>query len=211
MVRIAIDGFVQIMQVRAQWSGNGFGSGESSWSFMLPAAAGDVRELVLDRWLTYLSAAFIEYRDDTWRLDRVLVEDRWPQERAALVADVRLDASPPGTGNGMPPQMSPVISWRTGDIGRSNRGRTYLGPYTSDSASGSFVVGDASSAVHDFGESMMTHFTGTVVIGEPQFVIVSRQEDGAPIVPGAYSPVSAYQTFNQWAVQRRRERFDWRS
>lgn len=207
MTSIAIDDDVTITQIRAQWSMR-YGSGESSWSFLTPRAGGDARGLVLAAWEAACMGHFVAGRHNAWRLDRVLAEDRWPGENAALVDDVRLPASPPGVGAGLPPQCSPVISWRSGDIGRRNRGRTYMGPYAVDSADSSDVVGPGDAATSAFAEAMMSNFTGIVLPGDPLFVIVSRIPT-LPLSPhGTYDAVSYYYPA-RWGVVRRRLDWTW--
>lgn len=198
-----------VYQVRAQWSGNGFGHGESSWSFIMSRAAGDQRALVFDRWMAYLAAGFVHGRASDWRLDRVLVEDRWPQTLAPLVVDVRLNADPVGEGERMPPQCSSLISWRTGVTGRAHRGRTFMGPYTAESMHGSFVTGPASYAVFLFAEAMMANFVGVSAVSLPVFAIVSRVGAIPGISPGAFTVVTGYAFLQQWAAVRRRLEFDW--
>lgn len=211
MVRVAIDDFITITTIRASWSERLFCEGSSRWNFLTPRAAGDVRELVADRWLEFLAPSFIAGRSTSWRLDTLQAIDLWPGDQAALVLDVRLDADPPGDGPGLPAQISPLISWRTGEIGRANRGRTYLGQYTVESVESSNVVSPAIDAAHDFGQAMEDHFMGTVTVGEPQFIIVSHQEDGVPIVPGAYSPVTDWILWDRWATVRLRNGFTFSS
>lgn len=207
MVRVAIDDFISITTIRANWSGRVFCEGSSRWNFITPRAAGDVRQLVADRWLEFLAPSYIAGRPSSWRLDSLDAIDAWPGELAPLVLDVRLNADPPGEGPGLPPQVSSLISWRTGDIGRANRGRTYLGQYTVESCEDTNVVSPAIDAMSDFCLAMMDHFTGTVTVGEPQFVIVSHQEDNEPIVPGAYSPVTDFVLWDRWATVRLRNGF----
>lgn len=211
MVRVAIDDFITITTIRAVWSERSFCEGSSRWRFITPRAAGDVRALVADRWLTFLAPWFIAGRSTDWRLDTLHAVDMWPGEQAELVLDVRLDADPPGDGPGTPPQISPIISWRTGESGRANRGRTYMGQYTTESIESSNVVSPADVACTRFAEEMLLHFTGTVSVGEPQFVIVSHQEDNVPISPGAYSPVTDYIRWDRWATVRARLTFPWSS
>lgn len=211
MVRVAIDAFVTITRVRAQWSQRAHIAGESDFCFMLPAAEDDPLGLVWSRWQTYLQVHFRAARATAWLLERVIVEDIWPGERAALVNNVNLSPIPPFAGPGTPGQVSPVISWRTGDPGRSNRGRTYMGPYTLESAEDDNVVDPGLSAVYDFAEAMINRFGPGTLPGLPRFVILSRQEDGMPIVPGAYCLVETYYFLERWATQRRRMVFDWRT
>lgn len=209
MPNIAIDDNINITQIRAQWSVS-LGSGESSWSFITLRAGGDARREVLDAWEAACMPIFIRERASEWRLDQVTAEDRWPQIYPAMVDDVRLDADPVGEGFGLPPQMTPVISWRSGETGRQNRGRTYIGPYTTAAVEETNVIGPAFNAVQDFADAMMATFTD-VTPGFPLFAIVSRLQD-PPLAPfGTYIPVTDYFFFGRWGTQRRRIFNVWRT
>lgn len=212
MARVALDDFVQICQIRVGWHYYTRGAGHCRWNFMMPRAAGDIRELVRDRWLLYLSTPFRTARPGAWHIRTIEAIDVWPGELATLIDDVNLGAIEEPDGYGLPPQISPLISWRTGDIGRANRGRTYMGPYTTDSVGpDNNVLDPAESAVYDFAEAMMDHFTGPHAVGHPLFVILSHQEDNVPIVPGAYSPVTEYFFLGRWATVRARSQYEWRT
>lgn len=209
MPNIAIDNNINITQIRAQWSTD-LGFGESSWSFITLRAGGDARALVLTAWEDACMDIFIRERASNWRLDRVLSEDRWPQIYPAIIDDVRLDADPVGGGLGIPPQLTPVISWRSGETGRANRGRTYIGPYTTDAIEDTNVIGPAFNAVQDFADAMIDNFTD-VTPGFPMFAIVSRLSD-PPLAPfGTYIPVTTYFFFGRWGTQRRRLFNVWRT
>jgi len=209
MPNIAIDDDINVTQIRAQWTMR-YGIGESSWSFITLRAAGDVRADVRDAWEAWLMPHFIAGRHDAWLLERVIAEDRWPAVYPALVDLVNLGPDPPGVGNGMPPQCTSVISWRSGDTGRANRGRTYMGPYAVDSCDSSDVIGPGDAATSAFAEAMMLHFTD-VLPGSPLFAIVSRISS-PPLAPhGTYDPVTTYYYPGRWGVQRRRLDWDWRT
>lgn len=211
MTRIAIDEFITITKVRAQWTGRSNAIGESDFQFMLPAAAGDRLETVAFQWILRLEPLFRAWRPTAWRLDTVIVEDVWPGSEAPLILDRRLGGIPEEAGVGLPPQCTPLISWRTGEQGRANRGRTYWGQCTRDSAEDEHVIDPGASAVSNFAEAMLFYFTGSIPVTQPRFVIVSRWDNGTPIYPGAYSPVTTYFFQERFAVQRRRLAWDWRT
>lgn len=209
MPNIAIDDNISITQIRAQWSVS-FGSGESSWSFITPRAGGDARGLVLGMWEASCMASFAYGRHSSWLLGRVIAEDRWPGTHAGLIDDVNLAGDPLGEGNAMPPQCTPVISWRSGETGRSNRGRTYTGPYAVDSCDGTNVIGPADTGNSAFAEAMMATFTH-LPPPTPLFSIVSRVPS-PPLAPvGTYIPVIAYFYPARWGIERRRTEWDWRT
>jgi hypothetical protein len=51
---IDIDNQVTVTQLRAQWTTPSFGAGESSWSFIQPAANPDYQLTVLGLWVDHL-------------------------------------------------------------------------------------------------------------------------------------------------------------
>jgi hypothetical protein len=202
---------VSVVQIRAQWSYSRSSGGESSWSFINPRAGGDMRAVALARWQFYLQDLFRAARPFGWRLDRVMAEDRWPNDLAALVDDVRLGPIPDEGAIGGPPQSTPIISWRTGNIGRQNRGRTYMGPYDIASYDAENVVDPALSAVYDFAEAMVTHFMVEPVPGVPRFAIVSRIPSDPDWPAGHYTLPDTYYFLERWGVERRRMGYDWRT
>jgi hypothetical protein len=209
---IPIDNQIQIVQIRALWSLYSSGGGESSWSFIMPAAAPPAQQIVLDAWRAYLMDPFRTGRPGAWELTEVWAEDRWPGIRARLVSEEGLGQLGDAEGEALPAQVTPVISWRTGEIGRSNRGRTYMGPYTIDSVGpDNNITNPANNACSDFAEAMINNFTGTHHPSGPRFAIVSRQHDGVPGNPGTYTLPVEYVFLGRWAVMRRRFRYSWAS
>lgn len=114
-------------------------------------------------------------------------------------ADVIKLVPEPGdvVGDMMPPQTSCLISWRTGLIGRSYRGRTYLPP-TGESAVGSAgaLTAGQLAAIGAFAEAALV-LESTVTFAGFQLVIYS------PTVP-ARTPVSSYSVRGGIAIQRKR-------
>jgi hypothetical protein len=143
---IDIDNQVTVTQLRAQWTTPSFGAGESSWSFIQPAANPDYQLSVLGPWVDHLLPLFRAARPMGWRLNTIRVEDRWPSLRAAIIVEDGWGPIPDTDVQGLPPQCTPVISWRTGIIGRSNRGRTYWGPIKLTDCEYSNVLGDGDTA-----------------------------------------------------------------
>lgn len=198
----------QVYHVKFQWSYTQYSSGESGWHFFIPAAAGDSRAILFDWVMELLVPSFIAARSVDWRLDTIVVSQIYPGVLAPLIVDVRIDPDPVGGGEGTPPQISPLISWRSTEIGRANRGRTFMGPYTTDAIEATNVQGLAFNACQDFAESMTENFDGLLA---PLFGVYSRWEDGVPIDPGVFVPCPNFYFFGRWATQRRRFYYDWRT
>lgn len=209
---IDIDNQVTVTQLRAQWSNADHGVGESSWSFIQPAANPNYLESVADVWFLYLHDLFRAQRPGGWTLDTIRIEDRWPSIRSPIIVSSGWSPIPFDDVFGLPNQCTPVISWRTGLEGRSYRGRTYWGPMRLDHCENNFVVGDGQTAVFDFANEMMLRCTGASFPSNPHFSIVSRVHDGAPSgVIGTYLPVIQYVFLSQFGIMRRRFDFPWRS
>lgn len=209
MAIIPLSDSVSVVQIRAQWSYLANGAGESSWSFIMPRAAGDSRAFVLGRWMTYLLTEYLAARSGDFYLVRLLAEDRWPGTLPALIDDSGWIPPPDDGSAPTPPQISPLISWRTGEIGRQNRGRTYMGPYTCLSVFGDEVQNPAENACYDFAEAMMYRFGPGTIPGNPRFSIVSRIQQSPTYPFGHFCPVETYYFFGEWATMRRRMRYRW--
>jgi hypothetical protein len=209
---IDIDNQVTVTQLRAQWTTPSFGAGESSWSFIQPAANPDYQLSVLGPWVDHLLPLFRAARPMGWRLNTIRVEDRWPSLRAAIIVEDGWGPIPDTDVQGLPPQCTPVISWRTGIIGRSNRGRTYWGPIKLTDCEYSNVLGDGDTAVFNFADEMINRFTGATFPSNPHFAIVSRVHDGMPVLPiGTYCNVTHYSYESRFGIMRRRLEWDWRT
>lgn len=206
-----IDDFISIVQVRHQWSGDAWGAGESSWSLIVPRADSNPQATVWATWQLALPDYFVRGRGGNFRLDRILIEDRWPRERATVVEDVRLDGTEPGSGHGTAPQTTTVISWRTGAIGRRHRGRTYMGPYALESMHDSTVSSPALEATDDFAEQLYNAFVIGATSAGARFAIVSALPDDDESPFGTFTPVTSWRIIPRWGVVRRRSTEEWRS
>jgi hypothetical protein len=185
---VPITDSVQVWQLRAQWSYNGYQFSESSWSFVNFRDATWDGAGVYDLWASGPEALFCAMRPDAWQLEQVIVEDRHPQTLAPLVVGYLPAVRPDSLERGTPPQVSALLSWRTGNAGRSYRGRTYWGPVRdSEVDSDGFLGGATREAMYEFAQSMLFTFPATGGLADPQFVIVSRTHNGAPRVPPVFT------------------------
>jgi len=211
MVRVQCDLFVTITQLRLQWSYGLHGQGESDLAFMLPAADSTPFDTVYDAWQLHLQDKFIAYRPNGWRLDNVVVHDLWPGGVADVIHDVRLEPVPLDGGEGLAPQLTGLISWRTDTTGRNSRGRMYYGPLYGAESLGENINGFGYISMFQFGETMQALFMASATPPIPRFVIFSKWQDGVPAVPPFYVPVMFYDSKFRWATQRRRMAYDWRT
>jgi hypothetical protein len=200
---------VRVVQLRAQWKYTAFGSGESSWSFIVPLAEADPLVWVYGHWQSHLQDLYLAERPGWFELQTVRVEDRYPGTMAPIVNEVSLGATSGEGGDGLPPQVTPIISWRTGNIGRQNRGRTYMGPYQTTACRETDILSPAQDAVYAFADAMIAHFTDVTPGEAPAFAIVSRVRGTDPPTDGHYALVTEYQFWTRWGIMRRRLNFRW--
>lgn len=197
----------QVWQIRAQWSSRGFAGGESSWSFVDVRYPGDRADHLYDLWVDHLEYRFATARPALWALERVMIEDRWPNTQAPRVFDYGGGISTDSDGDTAPPATTPLITWYTGHPGRSYRGRTYWGPIrAADIDAGWHLTGDAETAVYEFAVAMMATFGGSLDPSRPAFAIVSRTHEYAPRSPPVFALVSSFYDRQYLGVYRRRNR-----
>lgn len=199
---------LMVLQLRAQWDVIFTGRGESSWSFVMPRADTLTKqEEVAALWLDNVKAFWMNRRPPEWHFTRILVEDRYPGLAAPLDITIN-EYGPPGSFNGAPVQLSPIIVWNTALHGRSYRGRSFWGQMRVEDLEGSNLNDDMFAAVNNFGFAMFDTFcVGSVVFPSPTLAIVSRQHNNAPEPIGRYAFVTAFQTPRYLAIQRRRNRY----
>jgi hypothetical protein len=197
----------QVWQVRAQWTSEGFSSGESSWSFVDVRYPGDDGSHLYDLWAANLEPLFMTARPVNWALEQVVVEDRWPNTKPPFVANYGSGLQPDSSGASAPPAATPIITWTSAHPGRSYRGRTYWGPIRmADIDDGWHLGGDAETAVYMFGLAMMDTFGGSLDPSRPVFSIVSRTHDGMPRVPLVFVEVTAFNDRQYLGTVRKRNR-----
>src|SRR5258706_6726492 len=177
MVRVQCDELNTVTQLRLQWSYGPNGYGESDLAFVLPSADSTPFDTVYTAWQIHLQDRFIAYRPDGWRLDNVVVHDLWPGGRADVIHDVRLDPVPLGFGEGLAPQLTGLISWRSGTPGRNQSGRMYYGPGLAEGSLGENIGGYAYLSMFLFGETMQSIFMETAIPPITRFVVFSRWTD----------------------------------
>jgi hypothetical protein len=211
VVRVQCDELNTVTQLRLQWSYGLSGEGESDLAFVLPSADSTPFDTVYTAWQLHLQDLFRAYRPDGWRLDTVIVHDLWPGARADVVHDVRLEPIPLDGGVGLAPQLTGLISWRSGTPGRNQRGRMYYGPLYGAESLGENINGFGYLSMFNFGETMQAIFMETAIPPIPRFVVFSRYTDGVRDDPPFYVPITYYDSKFRWATQRRRMTYDWRT
>lgn len=108
-----------------------------------------------------------------------------------------------GAGDHLPNQCAAVISWRTGNIGRSFRGRTYVFPtLETNQANGQWVAGYL-TALGTFANNALVIGDG-VLEATYELVIWSTISNGAPRVPPIATAVITSKRDIRVFTQRRR-------
>jgi hypothetical protein len=197
-----------ILQLRAQWTLQDQGRGESSWSFaMLNAGVETQKGLLWDLWHDIVKVHWMARRPSSWHFDRVLIEDRFPGTTIPL--EILIDEYGPGpSSNSAPVQTGPVVSWRTQYPGRSYRGRTYWGPIMADDLADAFITTELIDEIDAWIDSMFSAFyVGVRSETEPHFVIVSRRHDNMPEPVGRWANVTDVRQPRYIGTQRRRLHF----
>jgi hypothetical protein len=104
----------------------------------------------------------------------------------------------------LPPQVAPLVSWRTSLAGRSFRGRTYMPPATEDAQVNGFASAGLQSGYALLVTNMLAVFGPAGSNPDWQFVVISRRHNGAPRVPPIGTPVTVGIVRPVLATQRRR-------
>lgn len=195
----------QIYQIRAIWEYDSVSGGESSWSFWSDRGTGLTKSELYAAWATAVGPMFVAKRPQRFRLVEVRVEDRWPGTSAPMVVAFPFYPDDHTDLHGLPPQVTPIVSWRTPHEGRSYRGRTYWGPCVREDCEEQNVMGDTSDNVYAWALKMLEVFGNFGSFGLAIFCIVSRMHDGVAITPGTWTAVSHFEFNFQWATQRRRQ------
>lgn len=203
-----VDDNLKVLELRAQWSILGRAGGESRWRFvMLRTGLFDQQVKLWEMWRDNLEDYWMENRAEGWKFEQVIVRDLWPGTAADLVVPVGVVIPGDGDDQG-PPQVGPIITWRTDFRGRSYRGRTFWGPIRwADLDQGQYdhtiwVILD------NFAFTLLDVFSlGHPLAIEPNFIVFSQQHNMMPDLPGRYAPVTSYNIPRYLATQRRRQRY----
>lgn len=162
--------------------------------------------------LTALAQVFIDWWNTDGKtqssaamaLDNVVVTDVSQQNGL----QVQVDVSPavPGTlvGADTPSNVAAVVSWRTGQSGRSYRGRTYWGGLIASEVSTNFISAPRIAGMLVAFASLRTAIlaTGNVL------VVASYRANGAPRVVGTPTPINSITMDTRVDTQRRRLPFE---
>lgn len=203
---VALNDELQVWELRACWPSTEFHVASSAWSFVTLRDVGTTQAELVDAWRDSLETPYTGRRPDGFVLFRLVVVDVWPGLQLDYVHTYPFGGySPDSTGDSVPIQCGPVISWRTGLAGRSYRGRTYWGPVrASDVPGGYHLVGDGLGAIRTFAFNMIRDFGPLVPISTPGFAIISRRHDGVLLDPPVFSRPESYHVDSNMRTVRTR-------
>jgi hypothetical protein len=197
---------LQVWELRACWPSSVEHRASSGWSFVTLRDVGTTQAELYEMWRDILEGPYTTLRPAGFRLDRVVIVDTWP----GLVADFVVDypwPGPPFEGEGEPTHqaVSPIISWRSGNEGRSYRGRTFWGPIRQEFVGeGNRIIPPASGAIEWFATQMIRQFGPLQPVFVPGFAIISRRHNGSPNVPWTFvRPEYALVDLNIRTIRRR--------
>lgn len=153
-------------------------------------------QAIIDDWVANVETTFLTALSSNMVLDQYEVRGVFGSA-ASLDWPVGLPGTG-GAGDFLPPMDAPLVSWRTGLIGRANRGRTYLpGAFESFQANGVLTLAAIAfyQGIADSIKTLYDPVTGLV----PEFakVIFHTNDTDSPVVTTAL-------VRNQVATQRRR-------
>lgn len=135
--------------------------------------------------------------NNAWGMSQTVITDR-SNNNGAQFTTAMVKAGTLATA-AMPNQAAIALTWRTGFSGRSNRGRTYLGGFTT--AANDWTAGTASkvaaATITTLDNAAAALITGLDTAGFP-LVVYSR------LGAGAVQEINSVDTGNRWDVQRRR-------
>lgn len=174
---------VQVWEVWAVWQYVFPHQGASRWAFVTERFS-EVRQAeMLALWRATLETSWVARRPLEWGMDHYMVRDVWPGVEADWIDDTMDGLVQDSSGEGTPPQVSPVINWQSGHPGRSYRGRTFWGPIReADTHEGRFTT-TGIVPLQNFHAFMSGTFGLLAPPDTPAFAIVSRQHDNVPTDP----------------------------
>ena len=174
---------LQVWQVWAVWQYVYPYQGTSRWSFVTVREGGVDQAEMLAQWRAALEPSWVARRPLEWGMDHYKVVDEWPGVRADYIDDTMTGLIPDSSGEGTPPQVSPVINWQSGHPGASYRGRTFWGPVReADTHEGVFET-TGIVPLQDFHSFMIGTFGPLEPPDTPAFAIISRQHNNVPTYP----------------------------
>jgi hypothetical protein len=107
------------------------------------------------------------------------------------------------TSENLPNNVALVATHRTGLVGRSFRGRTYVGGFTESQSLGNVVNPSSFTAIQSAWNGFVTDMMATI----GTWVVISRFHNGAPRTTGvSQTIISSDFRDSVWDTQRRRQK-----
>lgn len=109
-----------------------------------------------------------------------------------------------GTSEALPPQCAAVISWRTSLAGRSYRGRTYLAGNVEAAQNNGVWGATQQTNMTNLAVNILAIWGPTGTDANWEFAVISRTQNGAPLVSPVATPIQTYLIRSTVYTQRRR-------
>lgn len=182
--------------------GNSFGTFGINRFFL--GNAGGVTEDDLqeasDVYKSWFDDHFDTATSNQWSLQQVTVRDMTEEEGIELVDTVGLPLPGTNTSATLPLQVSATVTWQTGLVGRSARGRTYIVGVPAVFCVGDVLTSDAQEFIEGAYNTLMEDFA----TAGHAIAVVSFVEAGVPRTAGRPIVVSSVRCNFPLATQRRR-------
>jgi len=160
----------------------------------------EIAETFVDVWEEALSGNV----NANWSLTTLFLRDMTTESGINLVYTTGLPSAGSNAGESLPTQVSATVTWQTGFVGRSFRGRTYVVGIPR-----SFVDGtdrQLTEAAQGFLEDRWTTFLTAMQEAGHAPAVVSLSVGGVPRVEGLVTPIFNARVPFPLATQRRRLR-----
>lgn len=138
---------------------------------------------------------------NNWALSSVALRAMNEEEGISLNYTGGMPISGTGAGYKLPDQVCYTVTWSTGLVGRSARGRTYVLGMAGEAVQNQNRLTDASQA--SFNNTWGVILEGFATEGHA-LQVVSFQEGGVPRAAGRMLPILSHQVRFPLATQRRR-------
>ena len=148
---------------------------------------------IVNDFRTNLETQYKAFMTTSVRIERYLAFNLIPFQTDSYEVAV----SVPGTrgGGNMPPLVCPIVTWRSGRMGRRYRGRSYLpGLSASDVANGALTGANITSQQFVWASAMMTRYGPTGTNNDFRLGVWSRVNGNQtpPHLPAGFTTVSSF-------------------
>lgn len=146
-----------------------------------PVFGGSSEESLANAWVEDVQGTYLDACNSLYTLDKLLVQN---VDGVTSAYEKIINAAGSITGDLYAFQCAPVISWRTGLTGRSNRGRSYMPPVAEADVSGGGILGGTFVTKLQAYVTATLQVTESVLGGTFNLVVYSRKNSTSNPVTG---------------------------